>query len=73
MKNLIDRQAEQGHKIMSPALAKRIKVKVPWGERLEKLPHYSAEGMLKLTTPGQSKSIKELHDRYEKGRPNAIL
>lgn len=30
---------------------------------------YNAEDYKSITVPGQSKTIKELMDRYEKGRP----
>ena len=33
---------------------------------------YDPDDYVSLTVPGQSKSIKELMDRYEKGRPSPI-
>ena len=36
------------------------------------LGEYDPDDYVSLTVPGQSKSIKELMDRYEKGRPSPI-
>jgi len=33
---------------------------------------YDPDDWVSLTVPGQSKSIKELMDRYEKGRPSPV-
>lgn len=33
---------------------------------------YDPDDYVSITVPGQSKSIKELMDRYEKGRPSPI-
>lgn len=33
---------------------------------------WTADDLKSLTVPGQSKSIKEMMDRYEKGRPNPV-
>lgn len=36
------------------------------------MPDYNPDDHVSLTVPGQSKTIKELMDRYEKGRPSPV-
>ena len=63
----------KGKRWFTPYQYQQNKVKLHWTMKEELYPEIYPPGSHKsITTPGQAISLKDLMDRYEKGRPQPV-